>query len=68
MVILTRTLLKQIPKGAAYGLYAGKGVMNSVKVTFSNKKSVTSVDLDYYMYKKHCNIVCINTIIYNIYI
>ncbi len=40
MVLLSVIRLKQVPKGAAFGLYAGKGVMNGVKVTFSNKKSV----------------------------
>ena len=34
----TVALLKQVPKGAERGLYAGKGIMHGVKVTFSNKK------------------------------
>lgn len=38
MVLVGRALLKQVPKGADYGLYAGKGIMNGVRVTFSNKK------------------------------
>jgi len=32
------SLLKQIPRGADRGLYAGKGVMHGVRITFSNKK------------------------------
>lgn len=39
-MFLSLPLWKQVPKGAAFGLYSGKGVMNSVRVTFSNKKSV----------------------------
>lgn len=35
---LAYTLFKRIPKGAERGLYAGKGIMHGVKVTFSNKK------------------------------
>lgn len=31
-------LLKRFPKGADRGLYANKGIMHAVKVTFSNKK------------------------------
>ena len=32
------SLLKQIPRWANRGLYAGKGIMHGVKITFSNKK------------------------------
>ena len=35
---LSFSLLKQFPRGADRGLYAGKGIMHGVKVTFSNKK------------------------------
>lgn len=35
---LVFTLLKEIPRGAERGLYAGKGIMHGTKVTFSNKK------------------------------
>ena len=40
MVLLGRafSLLNWKPKGADYGLYAGKKVMRGVVVTFSNKK------------------------------
>ena len=31
-------LLKQFPPGANRGLYAGKGIMNAYRVTFSNKR------------------------------
>ena len=38
MVSLGSALLKQFPPGANHGLYAGKGIMHGVRVTFSNKK------------------------------
>ena len=31
-------LANRFPKGADRGLYAGKGIMHGVRVTFSNKK------------------------------
>lgn len=37
---LSFSLLKQVPLGSQRGLYAGKGIMHGVKVTFSNKKLV----------------------------
>lgn len=37
---LAFALMKRFPKGADRGLYAGKGIMHGVKVTFSNKKWV----------------------------